>query len=136
MPDRGHDARKFPGTTPELIRFGDSATITNAWEGPQLTVPGRVELAEYQPAIVVTTDDPRKIELIRASGVPARNLFLMSELAPVLEQRLPQLGSYAKDADRYAFVNFVLREISLIARFNRENETCDQLMRLPELASR
>ena len=113
----------YPGTRLSVANLGDGTAVAkNAWEGPQLTVPGSLEVRDLKPAVLLTALETSKRRALINAGCPEDRIFSMAEVVPLYGGSLP-LGAYGDQAFRYAYVNLALRDLALIGRLNRTGES-------------
>lgn len=111
----------YPGTDPEILKVGNEAIISNAWDGPQLCIPERVEINDLNPSLLVTTEDPRALNRIKQSGFPAKRIYTITEALETYEGQFK--FDFSSQRDAYAVINLALRDLALIGQNNTFGET-------------
>lgn len=112
---------EYPGTKLGMRRMGHEVTIMNAWEGPQVTVPGSIDLSQWKPSVLIT-DISRASQIeskLRACGLSRDRIFRIDHELPTYERRYRAIGSYEAPLNTGTYVNLALRDLALLARHNR-----------------
>ena len=110
----------YPGVEPKIERIFGKQSVMNAWEGPQLKIPGAVPLSKVQ-SVLVTSLDPAVMEQVQASGFRPDRIFSMKDaLSDYAKFYGKTLGDYDDPTRTYGYIHLALRDLALIGSHNED----------------
>ncbi len=118
----------YPGEKPKIERIAGKQAIMNAWEGPQLKIPGAVPLSKVQ-SVLVTSLDPAVMERVQRSGFPPERIFSMKDaLSAYAKFYGNTLGDYNDPTRKHGYIHLALRDLALIASHNEDHTSYPESM--------